>query len=70
MFSIYKEPYNKKQHPNQQNGLDMYIDVVDHYTGYINTVKLYENSKGNGEDEYYWSDEYMTKLYGDADPFK
>ena len=45
-FSIVKEPYDKKQHPNQQQGLDRYVDVLNHYTGNINTVKLYENKKG------------------------
>ena len=45
-FSIKKMPYAKNQHPNQQGGLDMYIDVIDEYTGNLNSVKLYENSKG------------------------
>lgn len=45
-FSIIKEPYDKKQHPNQQGGLDVYVDILDHQTGCINSVKLYENSKG------------------------
>lgn len=45
-FSILKDRYNKKQHPNQQCGLDQYVDVIDHDTGIINSVKLYENTKG------------------------
>ena len=45
-FSIIKEPYDKKQHINQQEGLDKYIDVLDHDTGVVNKVKLYENTKG------------------------
>jgi hypothetical protein len=45
-FSIVKAPYAKNQHPNQQGGLDRYIDVLDHDTGNINSVKLYENTKG------------------------
>ena len=45
-FGLIKEPYAKKQHPNQQEGLDQYVDVVDFCTGQINSVKLYENTKG------------------------
>ena len=45
-FSILRDRYSKKQHPNQQCGLDEYIDVVDHDTGLVNSVKLYENTKG------------------------
>lgn len=39
-------PYKKNQHPNQKCGIDMYIDILDFQTGAVNTVKLYENSKG------------------------
>ena len=46
VFSIIRDIYNKNQHPNQQNGLDLYIDVIDHSTGNINSVKLYDNTKG------------------------
>ena len=45
-FSIVREPYDKKQHQNQQGGLDRYVDVLDHDTGVVNVVKLYENTKG------------------------
>lgn len=45
-FSIIKDAYEKTQHPNQQAGLNLYVDVLDHSTGQINSVKLYENSKG------------------------
>ena len=45
-FSIKKAPYSKEQHPNQQGGLDMYVDVIDESTGNLNQVKLYENKKG------------------------
>lgn len=45
-FSIVKDPYDKKQHQNQQEGLDKYVDVLDHDTGVINSVKLYVNTKG------------------------
>lgn len=45
-FSIVKSPYEKRQHPNQQSGLDMYVDVLNHNTGRIGTVKLYQNSNG------------------------
>lgn len=45
-FGMIAEPYGKNQHPNQQCGLDLYVEVLDFYTAQINTVKLYENSKG------------------------
>ena len=47
-FSIKKAPYNKEQHPNQQGGLDIYIDVIDESKGkgVLNPMKLYENKKG------------------------
>lgn len=45
-FSMIREPYDKKQHPNQQSGLDCYVDVLDEATGNINSVKLYENKRG------------------------
>lgn len=46
-FSLVNEqPFPKKQHPNQQDGLDLYVNVVDHNTGQINSVKLYENTRG------------------------
>lgn len=45
-FSIVKNVYDKRQHPNQQCGLDRYVDILDHYTGKINSVKLYQNTKG------------------------
>lgn len=45
-FGLIKEPYDKYQHPNQQCGLDLYVDVIDFCTGQINSVKLYINTKG------------------------
>lgn len=45
-FAIVTPPYDKKQHPNQQNGLDKYVDVLNEYTGNVNSCKLYENTKG------------------------
>lgn len=45
-FGLIEGPYSKDQHPNQQCGLDMYVDVIDFHTGQVNSVKLYENTKG------------------------
>jgi len=45
-FSIFRDVYSKKQHPNQQNGTDEYVDVVNHSTGNINSLKIYLNAKG------------------------
>jgi len=63
-FSIVKDVYDKKQHPNQQGGLDKYIDVLDHDTGNINRVKLYKNTKGlrfKKDGSWYLSD--FNKIY-------
>lgn len=65
-FSIFNEGYDKEQHPNQQCGLDKYVDVLDHRTGEINSVKLYLNSKGlhfkkNGP--HYLSEFIYNSLY-------
>lgn len=45
-FSLVKGPYSRKQHPNQQGGLDLYVDVLDECTGNFNSIKLHENKKG------------------------
>jgi|GEM_PF-6314525 len=65
-FSIFNDPYDKEQHPNQRGGLDKYIDVLDHRTGEINSVKLYINSKGlhfkkNGS--HYLSEFILDSIY-------
>ena len=39
-------PYEKKQHPNQQCGTDEYVDVIDLRTGERGSVKIYVNTKG------------------------
>lgn len=45
-FSILRGPFAQDQHPNQQGGLDLYVDVIDHSTGNVNNVKLYANKQG------------------------
>lgn len=45
-FGLILGPFAYKQHPNQQEGLDQYVQVVNFSTGAICTNKLYENSKG------------------------
>lgn len=61
-FSIIKGPYSRKQHSNQQKGLDLYVDVLDHSTGHINRVKLYSNTKGLHFKKYgsHYLDEFDT----------
>lgn len=46
LFSIIEDPHKFEQHPNQQNGLNLYVSVLDHSSGIINHVKLYKNKKG------------------------
>jgi hypothetical protein len=65
-FSIVKDVYSKEQHPNQQGGLDQYVDVLDHHTGQVNSLKLYENSKGlhfKKGSPYYLSEFTDTAVY-------
>jgi len=45
-FGILEEPKPHKQHPNQQNGLDLYIKVINFDTGEVCFKKLYTNKKG------------------------
>lgn len=45
-FAISGEPYKRKQHTNQQNGLDIYVNLLNLRTGNWNTCKLYKNTKG------------------------
>lgn len=46
IIGIIGEPYEHKQHKNQQCGLDLYIEVLNLDTYRSNYVKLYKNSKG------------------------
>ena len=46
VFGLLKGPYDKKQHSNQQNGLDMYVDVINYHTGRECSLKLYNNKHG------------------------
>lgn len=45
-FGLLAGPVKHKQHPNQQDGLDLYVKVINFDTGRECFVKLYENSKG------------------------
>lgn len=45
-FALVRDVFHKKQHPNQQAGKDLYVEVLDHSTGVINVLKLYDNRKG------------------------
>jgi len=45
-FGILEDPKPHKQHPNQQEGLDLYIRVVNFRTGAVCFKKIYKNKKG------------------------
>lgn len=45
-FGLLEGLVEHKQHPNQQEGLDLYVKVVNFWTRRECFVKLYENSKG------------------------
>lgn len=67
-FAILKEPYEHKQHQNEQNGLDLYIEVLNFDTGEKCFKKMYKNSKGlhfkhTGYPTQYLSDFIQTITY-------
>ena len=45
-FGLVGEPQSRKQHPNQQKGLDLYVDVINFDSGEWCFKKLYENKRG------------------------
>jgi len=45
-FGLEGDPVDHKQHQNEQKGLDLYVNVVNFYTGEWCFKKLYENTKG------------------------
>lgn len=45
-FGLLGEPFDKKQHQNEQRGLDKYVRVVNFQTGEWCEKKLYLNNKG------------------------
>lgn len=45
-FGLVGHPVSKKQHSNQQNGLDLYVTVVNFDTGEECFKKLYLGKRG------------------------
>lgn len=45
-FGLVGEPVDHPQHPNQQRGLDKYVEVINLQTGEKCFKKLYESGKG------------------------
>lgn len=45
-FGLLGDPFDKKQHPNQQGGLDKYVHVINFMSGEWCLKKLYQNKKG------------------------
>ena len=45
-FGVLEDPKSHKQHPNQQNGLDLYIKLINFESGEVCLKKLYQNKKG------------------------
>lgn len=45
-FALIDGPFDKKQHQNQQKGLDVYVRVLNMDSGEECVKKLYENKKG------------------------
>lgn len=45
-FLLVNGPYPHQQHPNQQDGLDMYVDLINRNTNEKCCKKLYSNGKG------------------------
>lgn len=45
-FGLIGEPVEHKQHQNQRNGLDLYVNVINLDTGEHCFKKLYSNTRG------------------------
>lgn len=45
-FGIIGEPFDRKQHQNQQCGIDVYVNCVNFNTGERCLKKLYKNNIG------------------------
>lgn len=65
-FGLIGEPKPHKQHPNQQNGLDLYVDVVNLDTGEKCFKKLYRNTKGLHFKHTGYSPTYLDDMTGEA----
>jgi len=46
VFGMIGEPHDHKQHPAEQNGLDLYVTLINFQTGERCHKKLDENTKG------------------------
>lgn len=46
VFGLVGEPVEHRQHPNQQKGLDLYVNVINFDTGERCFKKLYVNGVG------------------------
>lgn len=59
-FGLIGEPVHHAQHPNQQGGLDLYVNVVNFDTGEHCFKKLYENTRGLHFKHTGYSPMYLT----------
>lgn len=65
-FGLIGEPVDHKQHPNEQRGLDLYVQVVNFDTGERCFKKLYEAKRGLHFKHTGYSPMYLDDFTADA----
>lgn len=61
-FGLIGQPVEHQQHPNQQGGLDLYVNVINFDSGERCFKKLYENSQGLHFKHTGYSPMYLEKF--------
>ncbi len=65
-FGLVGEIQEHKQHPNQQSGLNLYVNVINFDTGETCFKKLYENTKGYHFKHSGYSPTYISDMVADG----
>jgi hypothetical protein len=65
-FGLVGEPVAHRQHQNQQNGLDLYVNVINLDTGEVCFKKLYKNARGLHFKHTGYSSMYLVDFSEDA----
>ena len=65
-FGLVGEIQDHKQHPNQQSGVDLYVNVINFDSGEYCFKKLYENIKGYYFKHSGYSPTYLSDMTADG----
>lgn len=65
-FGLVGEPVDHRQHPNQQEGLDRYVHVINLDTGERCFKKLYSNGRGLHFKHTGYSPMYLDDFHASA----